>query len=59
MDLHVNKSTLLLDVSGFHEAVGDAIALSVTTPEHLHKIGLLDELISNTGRDQNPSRPDL
>ncbi|XP_077996678.1 angiotensin-converting enzyme-like [Glandiceps talaboti] len=29
---------------GFHEAVGDVMALSVQTPEHLYKIGLLDEL---------------
>jgi peptidyl-dipeptidase A len=27
---------------GFHEAVGDLIALSVSTPTHLKKIGLLD-----------------
>ncbi|KAF5284087.1 hypothetical protein FQA39_LY17136 [Lamprigera yunnana] len=27
---------------GFHEAIGDAIALSVATPTHLQKIGLLD-----------------
>ncbi|XP_041788026.1 angiotensin-converting enzyme-like [Anopheles merus] len=27
----------------FHEAVGDTIALSVTTPNHLRKVGLLDE----------------
>lgn len=27
---------------GFHEAVGDLIALSVATPTHLKKIGLLD-----------------
>ncbi|PSN43501.1 Angiotensin-converting enzyme [Blattella germanica] len=26
---------------GFHEAVGDTIALSVSTPQHLEKIGLL------------------
>ncbi|XP_060842211.1 angiotensin-converting enzyme-like isoform X3 [Rhopalosiphum padi] len=26
---------------GFHEAIGDTIALSVSTPKHLHKIGLL------------------
>lgn len=26
---------------GFHEAVGDVIALSVSTPKHLQKIGLL------------------
>lgn len=29
---------------GFHEAIGDLIALSVTTPKHLHKKGLLKEL---------------
>ncbi|KAK3605969.1 hypothetical protein CHS0354_019648 [Potamilus streckersoni] len=28
---------------GFHEAVGDVISLSVSTPKHLRKIGLLDE----------------
>ncbi|KAK5650646.1 hypothetical protein RI129_001675 [Pyrocoelia pectoralis] len=28
---------------GFHEAVGDAVALSVATPEHLYKIGLLKD----------------
>ncbi|XP_058812773.1 angiotensin-converting enzyme-like [Topomyia yanbarensis] len=27
----------------FHEAVGDTIALSVSTPQHLQKIGLLDD----------------
>ncbi len=32
---------------GFHEAVGDAIALSVT-PEYLVKIGFLDELPAST-----------
>jgi peptidyl-dipeptidase A len=29
--------------AGFHEAVGDTLALSVTTPKHLKEIGLLDE----------------
>ncbi|KAL1430138.1 hypothetical protein MTO96_002397 [Rhipicephalus appendiculatus] len=28
---------------GFHEAVGDTIALSFTTPKHLNAIGLLEE----------------
>ncbi|XP_059351358.1 angiotensin-converting enzyme-like [Daphnia carinata] len=28
---------------GFHEAVGDTLALSVITPKHLKEIGLLDE----------------
>uniref|UniRef100_F6S8L7 Angiotensin-converting enzyme n=1 Tax=Ornithorhynchus anatinus TaxID=9258 RepID=F6S8L7_ORNAN len=27
---------------GFHEAIGDVLALSVSTPRHLHSIGLLD-----------------
>ena len=26
---------------GFHEAIGDVLALSVSTPKHLHKINLL------------------
>ncbi|CAG7729070.1 unnamed protein product, partial [Allacma fusca] len=26
---------------GFHEAIGDLMALSVQTPHHLHGIGLL------------------
>lgn len=29
---------------GFHEAIGDLIALSVATPEHLTKVGLLDQV---------------
>lgn len=28
---------------GFHEAVGDTIALSVSTPQHLQKVGLLQD----------------
>lgn len=34
---------------GFHEAIGDVLALSVSTPVHLNKIGLLDEVINDTG----------
>lgn len=26
---------------GFHEAVGDVLSLSVSTPKHLNKVGLL------------------
>ncbi|PAA65183.1 hypothetical protein BOX15_Mlig023828g3 [Macrostomum lignano] len=32
---------------GFHEAVGDTLELAVMTPGHLHKIGLLDEIIES------------
>ncbi|XP_030364884.1 angiotensin-converting enzyme isoform X2 [Strigops habroptila] len=34
---------------GFHEAVGDVMALSVSTPKHLHSINLLDEVSDSTG----------
>ena len=37
---------------GFHEAVGDFISLSVQTPEHLRKVGLLDS-------DENDRETDL
>ena len=38
--------------AAFHEAVGDTIALMVKTPEHLRKIGLLDEPHSGANDDQ-------
>ncbi|PKU31794.1 angiotensin-converting enzyme [Limosa lapponica baueri] len=34
---------------GFHEAVGDVMALSVSTPKHLHSIKLLDQVTENIG----------
>ena len=34
----------------FHEAIGDTLSLSVGTPKHLHAVGLLDELIEDTGK---------
>lgn len=37
---------------GFHEAVGDVMALSVSTPKHLHSINLLDEVMENEGELQ-------
>ncbi|NXU79541.1 ACE enzyme, partial [Oreotrochilus melanogaster] len=38
---------------GFHEAVGDVMALSVSTPKHLHSIHLLDEVMDNDESDIN------
>ncbi|XP_076067061.1 angiotensin-converting enzyme-like isoform X1 [Oratosquilla oratoria] len=38
---------------GFHEAVGDVLALSVATPKHLHKIGLLKEVFDDPQADIN------
>lgn len=45
-------SEIFLWLTGFHEAVGDVMALSVSTPEHLHEIGLLDKLENDTGRSK-------
>ena len=44
---------------GFHEAVGDTLALSVQTPQHLHKVGLLDSLPSNNSKYHKAIRPIL
>ncbi|XP_063315425.1 angiotensin-converting enzyme [Pelobates fuscus] len=38
---------------GFHEAIGDVLALSVSTPQHLHSIGLLDSVQDNEESDIN------
>ncbi|XP_034049711.1 angiotensin-converting enzyme [Thalassophryne amazonica] len=38
---------------GFHEAIGDVLALSVSTPKHLHSIGLLDKVEDNHESDIN------
>ncbi|KAM9296895.1 LOW QUALITY PROTEIN: angiotensin-converting enzyme [Gastrophryne carolinensis] len=38
---------------GFHEAIGDVLALSVSTPKHLHSIGLLDAVENNIESDIN------
>lgn len=36
-------------IEGFHEAIGDTMALSASTPQHLHKIGLLENLQNDRG----------
>ncbi|XP_055587303.1 angiotensin-converting enzyme-like [Uranotaenia lowii] len=38
---------------GFHEAVGDTIALSVATPKHFKKIGLLNDYVDSYENDIN------
>jgi hypothetical protein len=44
---------LMFDTAGFHEAVGDTIALSVSTPQHLGKIGLLENYTDTAENDIN------
>ncbi|GFY40190.1 angiotensin-converting enzyme [Trichonephila inaurata madagascariensis] len=38
---------------GFHEAIGDVLALSVSTPKHLQSIGLLEEIADDPEGDLN------
>eukprot|EP00092_Neocalanus_flemingeri_P032409 GFUD01035244.1.p1 GENE.GFUD01035244.1~~GFUD01035244.1.p1 ORF type:complete len:665 (+),score=203.13 GFUD01035244.1:85-2079(+) len=38
---------------GFHEAIGDTMALSVNTPDHLHRVGLLDAVSDSEEADIN------
>uniref|UniRef100_A0ACB8ETM7 Uncharacterized protein n=1 Tax=Sphaerodactylus townsendi TaxID=933632 RepID=A0ACB8ETM7_9SAUR len=38
---------------GFHEAIGDVMALSVSTPKHLYSINLLDRVEDNLESDIN------
>lgn len=38
---------------GFHEALSDSIILSVSTPRHLHRIGLLNNITDDYGKIQN------
>lgn len=35
---------------GFHEAIGDVLSLSVSTPKHLESIGLLDSVTDDDGK---------
>lgn len=38
---------------GFHEAIGDVLALSVSTPKHLHTIGLLEKIEDNPSENNH------
>ena len=38
---------------GFHEAIGDLMAISVQTPTHLKEIGLLDKVENDKEADIN------
>ncbi len=40
------------DILGFHEAIGDLLALSVFTPQHLQKIKLLNDSLTEDQLDK-------
>lgn len=42
----------ILDLA-FHEALGDAVALSVATPKHLQTLGLIQKSVDDTAHDIN------
>ncbi len=33
--------------SGFHEAIGELMAMAAATPKYLNKIGLMEELVED------------
>jgi peptidyl-dipeptidase A len=39
--------------AGFHEAIGEAIGLSISTPEHLQSLGLLTRSVDHLAHDTN------
>ncbi|XP_037038829.1 angiotensin-converting enzyme isoform X2 [Bradysia coprophila] len=39
--------------AAFHEAIGDAIALSAATPKHLQTLGLIQKSVDDTAHDVN------
>lgn len=43
----------MLFFSGFHEAIGDTIALSVASPKHLQSLGLVQKSVDDTAHDIN------
>lgn len=40
---------------GFHEAIGDVLSLSVSTPKHLQTIGLLESVTDDDGKNLKAS----
>jgi hypothetical protein len=38
---------LFFDILGFHEAIGDLLTLSVSTPQHLQNLGLLNKSLTD------------
>ncbi len=50
--IHINSFNFKIFVA-FHEAIGDAIALSASTPKHLQTLGLIQKSVDDTAHDIN------
>lgn len=51
--IYVGLFTYNIIFVGFHEAVGDTMALSVMTPKYLHNISFLEENVDDYKEDIN------
>ena len=51
--LRFELKTFVKLFSGFHEAIGDTMALSVQTPKHLQSVGLLEVVEDSYEADIN------
>ena len=54
-DLYSHLPTVFRDGAndGFHEAIGELMAMAGATPKHLYNIGLLDQLVEDEELDIN------
>lgn len=43
----------MISFKGFHEAIADAIALSISTPRHLQNLGLVQKSVDDIQHDIN------
>jgi hypothetical protein len=54
MSLNVLLNNAFVSIGlGFHDAVGNAITLSVASPKHLQKLGLITKSIDDAALDIN------
>ena len=53
LDAEMIANFLVDKFTGFHEAIGDTMALSVQTPVHLNSIGLLEKVTPSPQADIN------
>lgn len=49
---HLRNDISFSLLSGFHEAIGDAVSISIT-PKHLQSLGLIQKSVDDTAHDIN------
>lgn len=48
----MQRSLMLISLTGFHDAIGDAVSISIT-PKHLQGLGLIQKSVDDTAHDIN------